>query len=108
MIETAFRETTRGHTVSITSLLPEDLRGEPIRCRLTRIAEENRFIGEWWNPLGEQWEIIADPIIEMTDEVLLGLASTSHIDDDKSLAKGFIRNLEITELPSLIPDWRFR
>lgn len=77
-------------------VLHEELQGQPVRCRLTRLFTENRFIQEWFNPRTKKWTCISDSIVlRMPDKVLVGITASSGTENLAPLSKGLARDVKI-------------
>ncbi len=92
-----------GYSPTSWANLPQSMYGQPTRLRLTRIASTNEFIREWFNTETNSWVGISVTIPNMPEEVLVGLAVTSHIDGE-SWAEALFRDVEIVQLPFTV--WR--
>ena len=103
------RLTTGAGYTTAWSNVPDEMIGGTFRLRLIRIASTNTFIRQYYNTVTEEWESF--PItIEMPEEVLLGLAVTSH-QNSESWGEAYFRDVSIEsfvgaiatrELPSVI------
>jgi len=86
-----------GYSPTSWANLPESMYGQPTRLALTRLAPSNQFIREWFNTETNQWVALA-VTIDMPEEVLVGLAVTSHIDTE-SWAEALFSNVVLTRFP---------
>ncbi|MFH1743546.1 MAG: CARDB domain-containing protein [bacterium] len=78
-------------------------------CSLTRLLPSNLFIGQYYNPGTGQWVTVSSPVFDLPGEVLVGLASCSHVDDESILAVGKVRDVRVTEFSSCPsrPTWTY-
>ncbi len=86
--------TGAGYTTGWSNL-PEEMWGLPTRLAIIRIAPSNIFIRQFYNIVTEQWVSLPQTIEAMPEEILVGIAATSHIDDEASWAEATFRNVTI-------------
>lgn len=94
-VEEGSRLTTgSGYSTSWT-YLPDEMFSLPTRLAIIRIAASNTFIRQYYNTVTKEWVSYIRAIPAMPEEILVGLAATSHVDDDNSWAEALFRNIKI-------------
>lgn len=99
--ETCILGSNRSNTSEFTINQSSDsrwtlLQNEPIRCRLTRLCDENLFLHERYDPYVGQWFRISSSHVEMPRSVFVGLYASSNSRNQESRADGIIQDLIIT------------
>ncbi len=95
--EEGSRLTTQAAYTTSWDNLPEEMWGLPTRLAITRIGANNMFIREYFDIVTEEWVKFPIVIEAMPEEVLVGLAASSHIDDENSWAEAWFRNVVVDE-----------
>ncbi len=99
IVESGDRESQNGGWVGTSVTLPSSMQLQPVRIAFSRFASTNTFVSEYFNTDMDEWVTIRTTTIPMPVEILWGLASTSHVDDDSSWAVALFSDIFVRTVP---------
>ncbi len=105
-VETAMRDQTGHQAYGYYYTLPSSMQGKAVRVRLRRNGR--LFTAECYDSTQRGWVQIKSVLIDMQDEVLLGLFATSNT--ETTLVSGYVRDVQIrgSQQPTSTPTYTRR